>query len=152
MTAVQSSDCTLQQIRNLARSDLNFVTFKNAPLILKLEYLGFESKLRGRFVHFSTHNLICWMILPFRKIIDASLAHKSLKTKWTQYFGTACSIVEYLESFLLESYFNIESEYHFFQPISSSGIVIQMWRLKQKLFKKVWDDRIYWAALKAKTS
>ena len=57
--AVKSSDCTIQQIRNLGRSNLNFVTFKNALLILKLEYLGFKSKLRGRFIHFSTQNSIC---------------------------------------------------------------------------------------------
>ena len=90
MTAVKSSDCTLQQIRNLACSDLNFVTFENAPLILKLEYLSFESKLRGRFIHFSNQNLIYWMILPCRKMIEAPLAHRSLKTKCKQYFGTSC--------------------------------------------------------------
>ena len=57
MTAVKSSDCALQQISNLVHSDLNFVTFKNAPLILKLKFLKFESKLRGRFIH-SEFNLL----------------------------------------------------------------------------------------------
>ena len=58
-------------------------------MILKLEYLGFKSKLRGRFIHFSTQNLICWMILPCRKMIEAyeaSYGHFFTYKSWMHFF------------------------------------------------------------------